>query len=155
MASHVQVVLTEDVHNLGRTGDVVKVRPGYARNFLLPRGMAIAATRGNIDQIEHEKQQAIARAAKLREDAQGMAEALAEVTLHISKNAGEGGKLFGSVTVQEVAAALVEKGYQVDRRKILLPGDQPIKELGTHEVQVKLAPTVTATFTVEVTAAES
>lgn len=154
MASHVQVVLTEDVQNLGDTGDVVKVRPGYARNFLLPRGMAVVATRGNLEQIEHEKKLAMARAAKLREEAKGLAEALAEVTLQIPAHAGEEGKLFGSVTAQDVAEALKEKGYDVDRRKILLPNDQPLKETGTHEVSAKLGPTVVTSFRVEVVAEE-
>lgn len=153
MASHVQLVLTEDIQNLGRTGDLVKVRSGYARNFLLPRGMAVAATRSNIEHIEHARKQAVARAAKLREDAKGTAEALAEVTIRIVMQAGEEGKLFGSVTTQHVADALAEKGYEVDRRKIHLPDDQPIKEVGTHEVQAKLAPSVMATFQVDVVAA--
>lgn len=151
MASHVQLVLLEDVSNLGQTGDLVKVRPGYARNFLLPRGMAALATRRNIKQIEHEKQLAMARAAKLREEASGLAEALAEVTLQIVKQAGEEGKLYGSVTAAEIADALHDKGYAVDRKKIQMP-DQPIKELGAYELQAKLAPSVTATFKVEVVA---
>jgi large subunit ribosomal protein L9 len=151
MASHVQVVLTEDVSNLGKTGDLVKVRSGYARNFLLPRGVAVLATRRNIRQLEHEKQVAIARAAKLREEAKGLAEALAELTLQIAKQAGEEGKLYGSVTAAEVADALREKGYEVDRRKVQMP-DQPIKELGTYDLGAKLGPSVTATFKVEVVA---
>jgi large subunit ribosomal protein L9 len=151
MASHVQVVLTEDVSNLGKTGDLVKVRSGYARNFLLPRGVAVLATRRNIRQLEHEKQVAMARAAKMREEAKGLAEALAELTLQITKQAGEEGKLYGSVTAVEVADALREKGYEVDRRKVQMP-DQPIKELGTYDVGAKLGPTVTATFKVEVVA---
>jgi large subunit ribosomal protein L9 len=151
MASHVQVVLTEDVSNLGKTGDLVKVRSGYARNFLLPRGVAVLATRRNIRQLEHEKQVAMARAAKLREEAKGLAEALAELTLQITKQAGEEGKLYGSVTAAEVADALRDKGYEVDRRKVQMP-DQPIKELGTYDIGAKLGPSVTATFKVEVVA---
>lgn len=152
MAAHVQVVLTEDVQSLGQTGDVVKVRPGYARNYLLPRGMAVVATRGNLEQIEHTKKLALARAAKLRDNARGMAEALAEVTIQVARQAGEEGKLFGSVTAADVAEALKSKGYDVDRRKLHLPSDHPIKELGPHEVTAKLAPTVTATFKVDVVA---
>jgi large subunit ribosomal protein L9 len=151
MASNVQLVLLEDVSKLGQTGDLVKVRSGYARNFLLPRGMAALATRRNIKQVEHEKQLAVARAAKLREDAKGLAEALAEVTLQLVKPAGDEGKLYGSVTAAEVADAMSEKGYAVDKKKIHMPAE-PIKEVGTYDLQVKLAPAVTATFKVEVLA---
>jgi large subunit ribosomal protein L9 len=151
MASHLQLVLTEDVSNLGQTGDLVKVRPGYARNYLLPRGLAVAATRGNIKQIEHERKLAVARAAKAREEAKGLAEALAEVTLQIAKNSGDEGKLYGSVTAAEVADALRDKGYEVDRRKIQMP-DEPIKVLGSYTLGCKLAGAVTAKFTLEVVA---
>lgn len=153
MATHVQVVLKEDVDNLGDTGDLVKVRPGYARNFLIPRGMAALATRGNISQIEHEKKLALAKAAKLQEEARAEAGKLEGVKVQIGKQAGEEGKLFGSVTSQDVADALKEKGYAVDRKKIQMPGDA-IKQVGTYELSAKLRGKVAAKFTVEVVAAD-
>jgi large subunit ribosomal protein L9 len=149
MPSHLHVVLREDVDNLGHTGDLVKVRPGYARNFLLPRGLAVAATRANVAQIEHEKRLAAKRADRLREEASGLAAALAEVTLDIPKPTGEEGKLYGSVTANDIADMLKGKGYDVDKRKIQLP-KEPIKSVGTYEVGAKLGPGITQTFKINV-----
>ncbi len=153
MASHVQVILREDVDNLGETGDLVKVRPGYARNYLIPRGMAVVATRGNITQIEHEKKLAMARAAKLAEEAKAEAGKLDGVSVQVAKQVGEEGKLFGSVTAQDVADALKGKGYEIDRKKIQMPAE-PIKQVGTFELSAKLRGSVTAKFTLEVVPAE-
>lgn len=152
MATHVQVVLKEDVHNLGKTGELVRVRPGYARNFLLPRGLAVAPTEGNLARIEHERQAALARAAKLRETAEGEARALSSVSVQITKQIGEEGKLFGSVTAKDVAEALHKAGHKVDRKTISIV--KPIREAGEHEATVKLAPQVSATIKVVVVKAE-
>lgn len=151
MATHIQVVLQEDVDNLGRSGELVRVRPGYARNYLLPRGLASVATHGNVARIEHDKRLALARAEKLRAAAVGEAGKLQGVAVKISVAAGEEGRLYGSVTAQDVADALhAQHKIEVDRRKLKLPGDQPLKTTGTHEVSVRLASEVNATFTVEV-----
>lgn len=146
-----QVVLRDDVENLGRSGDLVRVKPGYARNYLIPRGLASPATHGNVAKIEHEKRVAVARAAKLRQEAQGRAAGLAAVTVEIAAQAGDNNKLFGSVGARDIAQALAAKGVEVDRKKILLA--EPIKELGEHEVPIKLGYDVQATVKVRVVAA--
>ncbi len=151
MASHVQVVLREDVQNLGKTGEVVRVRPGYARNYLIPRGVAALATRASISNIEHEKRAALARGEKLKKEAQGVADALAHVELRVEKTAGDEGKLFGSVTASEIADQLNAKGYKVDRKKISMP-EGGVKHLGTYSLSVKLGPGVSATLKLDVVA---
>lgn len=152
MAGHVQVVLKEDVQNLGQTGDLVKVRSGYARNYLLPRHLAAAATEGNISRIEHERKAALARMAKLKQESEGIASALAEVTIEVAKPAGDGGRLFGSVTTRDVADALKAKGYTVDRKKLQLP--DAIKQVGEYVVTAKLGAAVTAQVKLVVKASE-
>lgn len=151
MPATLQVILQSDVPNLGTSGELVKVRPGYARNYLIPRGLAAPATHGNVAQIEHEKKVAIARAAKLRADAETRAKALSAVEVEIAAQAGENQKLFGSVGARDIAQALAAKGYEVDRKKIVLP--EPIKELGEYEVPVKLGYEVQANVKVRVVAA--
>lgn len=146
----VTVVLRDDIEKLGRSGDVVRVKPGYARNYLVPRGFASLATHGNVAQIEHEKKAAIARAAKLRAGAQGRAAELSAVTVEISAQAGDNERLFGSVGTRDIAQALAKKGIEVDRKKIVL--DEPIKDLGEHEVNIKLGYEVNATIKVRVVA---
>ncbi|NOY93134.1 MAG: 50S ribosomal protein L9 [Deltaproteobacteria bacterium] len=153
MASHLQVVLKEDVDHLGHTGEVVRVRPGFARNYLLPRGMACVATRANIKEIEHETKLAQAKAKREKDQARGIAEAMANVTLTVAKPAGEGGRLYGSVTAIEVAELLEAKGHAVDRRKLSMP-EEHIKALGSYTIGIRLAGGVEASFTLEVTAAE-
>ncbi|MGE0787755.1 MAG: 50S ribosomal protein L9 [Sandaracinaceae bacterium] len=145
-----QVILRDDVENLGRSGELVKVKPGYARNYLLPRGLAAMATRGNVAQIEHEKQVAKARAVKLKATAEQQAGQLSSVSVTISAKAGENDKLFGSVGAKDIASALAANGVEVDRKKIVL--DEPIKELGEHEVQIKLGYEVTGIIKVTVVA---
>lgn len=152
MATHVQVVLKDDVENVGKSGEIVRVRPGFARNYLLPRGLAAVATRGNIAQVEHEKKVATARAAKLRTDAESVAKRLSEVSVEIPMQAGEGDKLFGSVGTKDIAEALEKKGHKVERKKIVLA--ENIKVLGEHKVTIKLGYDVHATITVKVTKAE-
>ena len=147
----VQIVLQDDVEHLGRCGELVRVKPGYARNYLLPRGLAAVATRGSVAQIEHQQATALKRAAKLSAAATAHAAELSAVSVEISAQAGEGGKLFGSVGARDIAAALAAKGVEIDRKKIKLA--EPIKELGDHEVEVKLAHGVSATIKVAVVAA--
>jgi len=148
----VQVVLRDDVESLGRSGELVRVKPGYARNYLLPRGLAAIATHANIAQIEHEKKAAIARAAKMRGVAESHAAELGSVSVEIAAKAGESDKLFGSVGSKDIAEALTAKGFEVDRKKIVL--EDPIKALGEYEVPVKLGYEVTATVKVKVVGAE-
>jgi large subunit ribosomal protein L9 len=144
MASHVQVILTQDIDNLGKAGQLVKVKPGYARNFLIPRSLAMTASRASIQRLEHERKAALARSAKLKQTAAEQADKLKDVTVEVAKPAGEGDRLYGSVTTRDVATALAKQGYEIDRRDLQLP--EAVKQLGEYEVTVKLAPEVTATF---------
>jgi len=128
------------------------VKPGYARNYLIPRGLAAVATRANVAQIEHEKKVAVARAAKLKGDAQAVAKRMSDIVINLSAQAGEGDKMFGSIGTKDIADALKAKGHEVDRKKILLP--EPIKSLGEHTVTVKLGYDVAATIKVVVTKAD-
>jgi len=148
MAANIQVVLKDDVEKLGKSGEIVKVKPGYARNFLLPRGLAVVASRGNIVQVEHEKKVAVARAAKQKADASAVAKTLDGVSVEIAVQAGEGDKIFGSVSTKDIADALDKKGQKIDRKKILLA--EPIKALGEYDVQIKLGYEVTGTVKVKV-----
>jgi len=143
------VVLTEDLPHVGQTGQLVRVRPGYARNFLIPRGLAVLATRDNVARVEHDRRVAELRAAKLRAEAEQTAVELGKVSVSIARAVGEEDKLYGSVTSRDIFEALAEKGIDVDRRKIVT---EPIKELGTHPVQIKIASGVDATIQVEVVA---
>ena len=149
MARNVQVVLKEDLPNVGASGDLVKVKPGYARNFLIPRGLAAMATKDNVKRIEHEKRVAQARSVKQRATAEGLAAALRGLKLKIEAQVGEEEKLYGSVTSRDIEEALVEKEFEVDRRKIVM---NPIKELGDHKVTIKVASGVDAEIDVEVVA---
>ncbi len=148
MATYIQVILKDDVENLGKSGELVRVRPGYARNFLLPRGLAGAATRANIAQVEHEKAVALARSAKLRTDAEAVSKRLSAVTLSIPMQVGEGDRVFGSIGSKDIVEALEKKGHTVDRKKVVLP--DAIKTLGDHNVTIKLGQDVTATVKVSV-----
>ena len=149
MARNVQVVLTEDLPNVGNSGELVRVKPGYARNFLIPRGLAALATKHNVKQIEHEKRTAQKRALKLRGEAEQMAATLAGVTVKVEAQSGEEDKLYGSITSRDVEEALVAQGFEIDRRKLQM---EPIKELGTTEITIKIAAGVDATIKVEVVA---
>ena len=131
-----KLILREDVENLGRGGDVVDVKPGYGRNFLLPRGLAVVANTKNLREIEHQKAVATAKAAKLKASAEAVAKRLAETPITLKRKAGEQDKLFGSVTAIDIAEALSARGLQLDRRSIDLP--EPIKTVGDFEVPVKL-----------------
>jgi len=137
-----QVILREDVSNLGRSGDVVTVRAGYGRNYLIPQGMAVLATERNVRQIEHQKQVIATRNAKLAKDAQAVADKISTVELVIVRQAGESDKLFGSVSTRDIEEALRTRGVQVDRKKIVLA--DPIKTLGDYTVEVRLGRGITA-----------
>jgi large subunit ribosomal protein L9 len=148
-----EVILKEDVPKLGHIGDVVKVKPGFARNFLLPRGLAIVADPRNVKALEHQKRIAADRRQRERGKSETLATQLAAVHLTITARAGEEGKLFGSVTNQDIERALLEKGVTIERRRIRL--DEPIKALGDYKVPVHLAVGIEAQLSVAVVAAES
>jgi large subunit ribosomal protein L9 len=131
-----KLILREDVENLGRGGDVVDVKPGYGRNFLLPRGLAVTANPKNLREIEHQKAVATAKAAKLKASAEAVAKRLAETPVTLKRKVGDQDKLFGSVTALDIAEALSARGLQLDRRSIDLA--EPIKTVGDFEVGVKL-----------------
>jgi large subunit ribosomal protein L9 len=143
-----QVILLEDIPLLGKTGDLVKVSDGYGRNFLIPRKKAIAATEKGLQVIERQREQVQQRAGKAKKDAERLAQKIEQLTCTIPKNAGESGKLFGSVTSMDIETYLKENGIQVDRKKILL--EEPIKNLGIVSVPIKLHPEVTATLNVSI-----
>ena len=145
-----QVILREDVDHLGEVGDLVIVKPGYARNYLLPRGLAVQASERQMRRVEHEKRIIEARLAKTRAGAEGEKAKLDEVVLTVEKSAGENGKLFGSVTAMELETRLRDSGHDVDRKRFLI--DENIKSLGEYDVGIKLHRDVTATIKVLVVA---
>lgn len=149
MATHVQVVLKQDIENLGRSGEVARVRPGYARNYLMPRGMAVMATRNNLKQVEHEKQIALKKLELLKKEAEEAAEKLKKIVVMIAKEVGDEGRLFGSVTAADVADALKAKGVDIDRKKLVMP-EELIKTVGTYEVGVRLQAGVVGKIKLEV-----
>src|SRR5690348_14577953 len=141
-----EVILREDVEKLGSRGQVVKVAPGYARNFLLPKRLAVAATDSNKKIVEQERQAHLRKEAKQKGEAEDLSKLLAGVTVTIAQKAGDNDQLFGSVTSKDVGDALAAKNYTIDRRKIQL--DEPIKQLGEYKVPVRLHKDVTAEITV-------
>ncbi len=149
----VEVLLREDVEHLGRRGQIVRVKAGYARNYLLPRGLAVLATAANVKVIEQEKQRLERREARERAQAEAVAERLKELVLTFPRKVGDQDMLFGSVTAMDIAAALAERGIEVDRRKILL--EHPIKYLGEYTIPVKLHREVTAEIRIQVVREES
>lgn len=148
MASQVSVVLQQSVDHLGNGGDVVKVRPGYARNYLIPRGLALPATAGNLARVEALKKAAEARVANLLAEAKTLAERLEKISVKISRTVGEEAKMYGSVTAKDIEDAYAAEGLVIDRRKVAL--GEPIRALGLFEVKVKVHPQVEATLRVEV-----
>ena len=147
---NVQVILSEDVPNLGRTGDVVKVRAGFARNYLLPRHLAVEANQKNIREFEHNKRVSMLKRERQKSHALTLKEKVEALALVIKARAGEEGKLFGSVTNIDIERALREKGFDIERRKIQLP--EPLKRLGEFQVAVRLEAEVEASLKVEVAA---
>ena len=144
------VLLREDIDNLGGRGEIVKVKAGYARNYLLPHGYATLATKGNVKQIEQERAALLKKAAIEKATAEAQKEQMGTIELNFERKAGEHGTLFGSVTSMDIAEALNAKGYEVDRRKIVMK--DAIKETGEYTVNVKLHREVTLTVPVTVTA---
>jgi large subunit ribosomal protein L9 len=145
-----KVILREEVKSLGAIGDIVSVKPGYARNCLIPKGYAVLADTKNVRAFEHEKRVSAEKARKALDAARGLAGEMEKVKLTLSAKAGEEEKLFGSITSMDIAAALAEAGFDVDRKKIVL--EEPIRRLGTYSVDVKVAPEVSAAVSVEVVA---
>ena len=148
MATTLQVILQSDVQNLGSSGELVKVRPGFARNFLLPRKLAVTATTAQINRLNHEKAVALARAEKNKKEAQGVAERINALKITLARPVGEDERLFGSVTAKEIENEVKKTGVPFDRKKMQLA--EPLKALGVFEIPVKLMTDVTATLKVEV-----
>jgi large subunit ribosomal protein L9 len=147
----VQVILSEDVHNLGDAGDVVAVKPGYARNFLVPQGKALPATAARVHEVEHKRRVIAERRAKELKDLEAVKARLEGIALEIAAQVGEEGKLFGSVTSQNLVDLLAQQGLEVERRKIVLA--EPIKTVGEHTVSVRLRNDVVASLKITVSAA--
>ena len=143
-----EVILREDVEKLGHRGQVIKVADGYARNFLLPKRLAVAASESNKKIVEQERQAALRREAKEAADASDLGKMVQTLTVTIARQAGENDQLFGSVTGKDIADGLEKQGYQIDRRKIQLP--DPIKTLGEFKVPIRLHRDVTVDITVNV-----
>jgi len=148
-----EVILKEDVNNLGHRGDVVKVADGYGRNFLLPKKLAMEATATNRKQIEDMKASAIRKSAKEKSEAEALVSQLNNVALAFERKVGEHDQLFGSVTSADVAHALEQKGFNIDRRKVHL--EEPLKQLGEFHIPVRLHREVTAHVAVTVKADET
>lgn len=146
-----KVILKENIETLGHIGDVVKVAPGYARNYLLPKGFAVEATEKNAKALEHVKRQLAYKKDKVTASAKLLLAKLEELVVELTHKVGADERLFGSVTTMEIASFLKEKGFEVERKKIVLA--EPIKQLGEYRVPVRLHPEVTATLKVVVKAA--
>ncbi len=137
-----RIVLREDVENLGRRGEVVKVADGYARNFLLPKGKALPATEGNLKTIDREKRRYVVHQAKEKEEAETVARRISGVSCTVVRKVGENDVLYGSVTAADIAEHLAKEGITVDKRRILI--DEPIKSLGIYSIPIRLHPEVSA-----------
>lgn len=148
MATTLQVILNSDVPNLGSSGELVKVRPGFARNYLLPRQLAVPATTAQVNRINHEKAVALAKAEKNKKAMQELATKLNGLTIKLARPVGEDDKLFGSVTAKEIENEVKKSFPDFDRKKMHLA--EPLKTIGTFEIRVKLMTDVTATIKVEV-----
>ena len=147
-----ELILREDIEKLGHRGQVVKVAPGYARNYLLPKRLAVPATDANRKIVEQERESYLRREAKVKSEAEDLSKMMGGVVLTIARKAGEEGHLFGSVTAQDIVDALAAQNYTVERRKIHL--DDPIKNLGEYKVPIRLHREVTTDVTVNVIAEE-
>jgi large subunit ribosomal protein L9 len=137
-----KVILKEDIPNLGKAGQIVNVKDGYARNFLFPKGLALLADEKNMKLLEYQKKKIEEEAKKKRQDAQSIFERLSQVNLKISAKAGEDQKLFGSITSKDIANALEKEGFAIDKKQITV--SEPIKRIGEYEVEVKLHENITA-----------
>ena len=152
MAAYLQVVLRESLKNLGKSGELVRVRPGFARNYLVPRQLAVYATESNVARLEHEKREALTRAAKIKSESDAIAKKLEGVTLHVTRKVGADDRMYGSVTAKDIAAELVKLGHVIDKKQLEMK--DAIKSVGTHEVRARLSAEVSATFKVDVTKAQ-
>ena len=146
--AHTKVLLREDVDDLGARGEIVRVRAGYARNYLLPRNLAVEATAGNVKGIEQERAALLKKEAKERATAEAQSQQIGALVLEFKRKAGEQGALYGSVTSMDVAEALHERGYEIDRHRIHLR--EPLKRLGDYSVPVRLHREVTIDLQVKV-----
>lgn len=142
------IILTQDVENLGRAGEIVKVRSGYGRNFLLPRGMALLATRGNVAQQEHHRRAIAREQERIRAEYKKVAAQLAEISVAIARKAGKDEKLFGSVTSRDIVDALAQQNVDLDRKLVKL--DEPIRSAGSYEVPVRFAADISVNLKVNV-----
>ena len=149
---HVTLILRESVPSLGEAGDVVKVKPGFARNFLIPQGKAMVATAAHVRELEHHKRVVAERVAKELKSLEAVRDRIESLSLEVVARVGEEGKLFGSVTVLQIAEQLAAQGVEVDRRRIDLP--EPIKEVGEHTVPIKLHRDLVANVRVKVSPEE-
>ncbi len=140
--------MQESINTLGKAGDVVRVADGYARNYLLPRGLALVADKKNLTNLERQRSRILARAAKLRNEHEALASQLQSMELVVPMKVGEGDRLYGSVTAMDVAEVIAAKGYSIDKRKIQIK--EPIKVLGEHDVEIRLATDVAATVKIKV-----
>ncbi|HEX8289717.1 MAG TPA: 50S ribosomal protein L9 [Pyrinomonadaceae bacterium] len=147
--ANTKILLREDLENLGGRGEIVKVKSGYARNYLLPQGLATLATKGNLKQIEQERAALLKKASTEKSTAEAQADQMRDIALSFERRAGENGTLFGSVTTMDIAEALRAKGYEIDRRRIVMK--DAIKETGDYTVNVKLHREVTLQVPVTVT----
>jgi large subunit ribosomal protein L9 len=145
-----EIILREDIDNLGARGQVVKVAPGYARNYLLPRRLAVAATDANRKIVEQERQAHLRKEAVLKTESEDLAKLLGAASVKIARKAGENGQLFGSVTAADIADALTAQNFNIDRRKIHL--EEPIRALGDYKIPVRLHREVSVEVPVSVTA---
>lgn len=145
------IILTETVEGLGKIGDMLKVKPGYARNFLVPQGFAVEANPRNIKELEHHKRQLERKMQKQTQDAELLKAKIEKISCTFALRAGDDGKLFGSVTNQDIALKLAEAGVEIDRKKVVM--EDQIKTLGEHSVSIKLPASVVATVKVVVNAA--
>ncbi len=143
-----RVILKEDVESLGKRGDTIKVADGYARNFLIPKGLALEATSISVKAIEHEKKIIAKRAEKDKKNAEAMQASFAGVVVTIARKTADQEKIFGSVTTKDLEKALADQGLKADRKQIIL--DEPIKQIGDFPVKIKLYPGITADITVKV-----
>lgn len=143
-----QVILKEDVRDLGLIGDVVNVKDGYARNFLIPKGLAIEASSRNIKALEHEKKKIQEHMKRAKTKAEELASRLSSTIITIKAKIGEGDKLFGSVTAMDIAGALAREGINIDRKRIML--EEPLKRAGTYAINIKVHPEVSAQLNISV-----
>ncbi|MGA7118836.1 MAG: 50S ribosomal protein L9 [Polyangiaceae bacterium] len=150
MPANIQVVLQQDVEKVGKSGELVRVRPGFARNYLLPRQLAVPATTAAVRRVEHDKVVALAKAEKAKKESREVADKLGALRVKITQKAGDDGRLFGSVTAKDIEAAVKALGVTIDRKRIQLA--EPIKSVGSYDVSVKLVSDVAATLKVEVAA---